>query len=73
MSFDDLPSQPPINPKADAYAEECLKLSRAVAASSRCVLDVAYGANYWQKLNIYLPEAENLKDLPVLLFMHGGG
>ncbi|MCW5770939.1 MAG: alpha/beta hydrolase [Rhodospirillaceae bacterium] len=71
MSFDDLPAQAPINSNADAYAAECLRLSRA-AATGRCALDVRYGEDYWQKLDIYLPSAGGA-DLPVLLFMHGGG
>ncbi|MBD0415562.1 alpha/beta hydrolase [Oryzicola mucosus] len=72
MSFDDLPPQTPINANADAYAETCLRLSRAVAENSRAVLDVTYGPDYWQKLDIYLPEEPTSEPLPVLLFFHGG-
>ena len=56
MSFDDLPPQTPINPNADRYAETCLEQSRKVAETTRCVLDVAYGPDYWQKIDIYLPD-----------------
>jgi acetyl esterase/lipase len=73
MSFDDLPPQSPINENADRYAAECLARSRAVAAASRVVLDVPYGEDYWQKLDLYLPDDRTAKDLPVLLFLHGGG
>lgn len=73
MSFDDLPAQPPINPEADRYAAECLTLSRRAAESVRCELDIAYGSDYWQKLDVYLPRHRDIRDVPVLLFMHGGG
>jgi arylformamidase len=71
MSFDDLPPQTPINPNADAYAQACLTRSRAAAASTRTLLDVAYGPDYWQKIDIYLPD-DATGPLPVLLFFHGG-
>jgi arylformamidase len=73
MSFDDLPRQPSINPNADAYALECLKLSRETAGKTRCVLDVKYGDDYWQKVDVYLPAGRNQRDLPVFVFVHGGG
>ncbi|WP_306392263.1 alpha/beta hydrolase [Telluria beijingensis] len=73
MSFNDLPPQPPLNPQADLYGERCLALSRAALASTRSVLDVPYGSDYWQKVDIHLPQDASLKDLPVLLFFHGGG
>lgn len=73
MSFDDLPPQPPINPKADAYGLECLRLSRAAAATARCLLDVPYGADYWQKIDIFLPPGRPARPVPIFMFMHGGG
>lgn len=72
MSFDDLPPQTPINPNADAYADTCLALSRAVAERSQAVLDVPYGEDYWQKIDIYWPDTPGPRRLPVLLFFHGG-
>ena len=72
MSFSDLPPQTSINPNADAYAERCLALSRAVAENARAVLDVPYGPDYWQKLDIYRPDRPAQEPLPVLLFFHGG-
>ncbi len=72
MSFDDLPPQTPINPNADVYAQACLVRSRAVAERARARLDVAYGPDYWQKIDIYLPDAPAAALLPVLLFFHGG-
>lgn len=72
MAFEDLPRQSPINPRADRYAAEALSLSRAVAESSRCVLDVAYGAGPLQKLDLYLPARLDVP-CPVIVFLHGGG
>jgi acetyl esterase/lipase len=40
---------------------------------SRVLLDVPYGGDYWQRMDIYLPPQDGLRDLPVLLFLHGGG
>ena len=36
-------------------------------------LDLAYGTDPKQKLDIYLPEGTNLTAAPVFLFLHGGG
>jgi acetyl esterase/lipase len=73
MPFDNLPVQPQMSAVAEAYAAEILARSRAVAASGRVKLDVPYGDDYWQRIDIYLPAQERLRDLPVLLFVHGGG
>ncbi|MGH7002660.1 MAG: alpha/beta hydrolase [Alphaproteobacteria bacterium] len=73
MSFDNLPPQPSIHARADEYGAECIKRSRRAAASLRCKLDVPYGEHERQKLDIYLPDDGHGHDLPVFLFMHGGG
>lgn len=73
MPFDSLPKQTQMGPVAEAYAAEILQGSRQVAATTRVVLDVPYGDDYWQKIDIYLPAQAGLSDLPVLLFLHGGG
>ena len=36
-----------------------------------CRLDVAYGNDPLQKLDLYVPEAAN--DAPIQMFLHGGG
>jgi acetyl esterase/lipase len=72
MSFDDLPPQPaPIHEAARGYGERILEKTRQVQRTSRCVLDVAYGGDSRQKLDIYLPQEER-RGLPVLCFLHGG-
>ena len=43
MTFPELPPQPPINIRADAYAETALRLCRLAMMTTRCVLDVPYG------------------------------
>jgi acetyl esterase/lipase len=58
---------------AEAYAAAILQRSRGVAAAGRVLLDVPYGNNSWQRLDIYLPSQDGIRDLPVLLFLHGGG
>lgn len=77
MGFRDLPPQPPFaGPEAaaaNAFVAEVLARGERVAAGGRCVRDVAYGGDYHQRLDLYLPEAATATGLPVVLFMHGGG
>ena len=73
MAFDDLPPQPPIYPaEAEAYAQRALALSRKAAAEVPHHFDIPYGADYWQRIDIYQPTAPAPRPLPVLLFAHGG-
>ncbi len=74
MSFPDLPPQPPpIHAAARLYGERALADTLEVQRTHPCVLDQAYGADYWQKLDIYLPrEVREAARLPVLCFLHGG-
>jgi alpha/beta hydrolase fold len=73
MSLDDLPTQPPLNPQADRYGLECLARSREALQLTRSSLDIAYGPSYWQKLDVFGPLDGGHRDLPVLVFFHGGG
>ena len=73
MTFPELPPQPPINIRADAYAETALRLCRLAMMTTRCVLDVPYGPDKLQRLDIYLPRQEGLSGLPVYVNIHGGG
>jgi arylformamidase len=72
MSFDDLPPLPTLrSPDARAYAERISNASRIVQTQTRTALDLPYGDDYWQKIDLYLPAAEG-RGLPVLCFLHGG-
>jgi acetyl esterase/lipase len=73
MAFDDLPPQPSINSLADAYIAKAIELSRAAAGATRSLLDIAYGPDYLQRLDVYLPGDRALTGLPVLVFVPGGG
>lgn len=79
MAFDDLKPQAPRTAensrepeRACDYAEHALALSRAAAARCRTALDIAFGADYYQKLDVYLPADAAARGLPVMLFFHGG-
>ena len=72
MSFEDLPPLPKmIHPEAYAYAERCTVLSRRALRVCRSHLDLAYGTDYWQRLDVFVPSG-NFSRLPVFVFMHGG-
>jgi arylformamidase len=73
MAFDNLPIQKKMGPEGEAYAAEILSRSREVMRKARVALDLAYGSDYWQKVDLYLPEDAKARDLPVLIFLHGGG
>jgi arylformamidase len=72
MPFADLPPQAPMMPEAERYAAWCRDATTTALAHTRHVLDIAYGADDWQKIDLYLPAAASESDLPTLLFMHGG-
>src|ERR1700679_3848618 len=72
-TFTDLPPQSRLNEAVDVYAATALNLSRLAATTCRCQLDIAYGTDPWQKLDIYLPRQQNLTGLPAFLNIHGGG
>jgi acetyl esterase/lipase len=72
MVFADLPPQPPMSPAAEAYAAFCFAHTAQAQARTRCVLDIPFGADYWQKLDLYLPHDPGVTGVPTLLFMHGG-
>lgn len=73
MSFEDLPPLPPlIHPEAKGYAERCMAATRRVQADTRTRIDIRYGDDYWQKLDVYLPSTPGPVPLPCLVFFHGG-
>ncbi len=74
MSFDDMPDRGLLTePGAQDFVDRALARSRKVVATSRTVLDVPYGEDYYQKIDIFLPADKGLNAVPVLLFIHGGG
>lgn len=73
MSFEDLPELPPlIHPDGPAYSARILEWSRLAQEQSRTLLDIPFGNDYWQKLDVYLPADSSARDVPVLCFVHGG-
>jgi arylformamidase len=73
MSFDDLPPLPPlIHPDGARYVERIMRLGRTAQKEARCVLDLPYGPDYWQKLDLYVPADDPDAGLPVLCFLPGG-
>lgn len=73
MSFDDLPPLPPqVNPDAQSYIDRVCALSRAALKMARGEFDIAYGNDYWQKIDVFVPPVAGHQNLPVLCFMHGG-
>ncbi len=74
MSFESMPDRGPLSePGLQEFADFALKKSREAVASTRNKIDVSYGTDFYQKLDIFLPQNEVAGGLPVLVFMHGGG
>lgn len=76
MSFSDLPALPPLlHAEGNDYARRISDASARVMAQSPVSLDHAYGDDYWQKVDIYLPfptPAPTASAVPVLCYVHGG-
>jgi arylformamidase len=60
-----------MSPETERYARTCLERSAAVAKTGNHRLDVAYGDDPRQVLDIYRPSGA--RGVPVMLFFHGGG
>lgn len=58
-------------PNFDALVQENRKQAQTVKARLNPILDTAYGSESIQKLDIYAPK--NLKNMPVIIHLHGGG
>ena len=63
---------PPPSPGAPEYLEQAMSWSDEVRAKSRVALDLPYGDEERQRLDIYMPDDESHPPAPVLLFLHGG-
>ena len=57
---------------AGEYLEKAMARSKEVRREVRCDLDVPYGTDDRQKLDVYLPENAGSSGMPVLMFWHGG-
>jgi len=73
LPFKSLQPQASINLRADAYGESALRLSRLAAMTTRCELDIAYADKPATRLDIYMPDDESRRELPVFVNIHGGG
>jgi arylformamidase len=75
MSLDDLPPLlPTVNPGGPEHIKRVLTEARQVLATTRCATDIAYRPDdYWQKLDIFMPDRPPSRALPVFCFLHGGG
>ena len=72
MAFE-LPDLPPmVLPGANEYSTRMLARAEQATADIPHVLDVAYGPDPFQKLDIWLPRGKEKKGLPVVLLIHGG-
>ncbi len=73
MAFHDMPDRGRLLlPGAHDITDRMLAKSKAVVPTVRAELDVAYGPDFYQKIDLYLPKDRALTDLPVLMFFHGG-
>lgn len=73
MSFADLPPLAPmIQPEANDYAAAATALSKRALNVCPHALDIPYGADYWQRLDLFRPATPPAAPLPVLAFVHGG-
>ncbi|MGC2776656.1 MAG: alpha/beta hydrolase [Bradyrhizobium sp.] len=75
MSFEDLPPIPSAQtPAGRVYEVNLVERSKPVLkAEPKKHLDLAYGADYWQKVDVFPPEGNGGRPAPILLFVHGGG
>ena len=64
------PASTPLTP--GEYLEKALAWSKEVQSKVKCELDIAYGPDERQKLDVYPPEPSGATPVPVLMFMHGG-
>ncbi|WP_067733929.1 alpha/beta hydrolase [Novosphingobium naphthalenivorans] len=74
MSFEDLPPQVELVTEAGSrYAKAVISMSRPVfETADTALLDLRYGEDYYQKIDIYLPEGMDPIGLPSIVFAHGG-
>ena len=57
---------------AGEYLERAMAWSQEVRSKVKAQLDIPYGLEERQKLDVYLPENPGVAPVPVLIFFHGG-
>lgn len=57
---------------AGEYLGKALSRSHRVKSETRCLVDVPYGSDERQALDVYLPQKSGPAPIPVLVFFHGG-
>ena len=63
---------PHASPGAPQYLEQAMAWSDQVRAATRVALNLPYGDDERQKLDVYMPDDASVTLAPVLMFMHGG-
>ena len=63
---------PPASPGAPQYLEQAMAWSDQVRATTRVALNLPYGDDERQKLDVYMPDDATVTLAPVMMFMHGG-
>lgn len=73
MGFHDMPDLGPmLMTGAQAYGKEFIALAKRAAKSCAHELDIAYGTDAFQKLDVWRPAREMPGGAPVVIFIHGG-
>jgi acetyl esterase/lipase len=67
-----LKKQAPMSPPAEEYSATAFRRTEEAKATTRHILDVAYGSEDDQDIDIYLPDDSSATNLPVFMFIHGG-
>jgi arylformamidase len=73
MGFDNMPDLGSmLMPGAPAYAQEFLALAQRAAESHAHEMDIAYGADAFQRLDVWGCGRGVAGGMPVIMFIHGG-
>jgi arylformamidase len=73
LAFDNMPFiGPMLMPGAPEYADECIRLARQAAQNHRVEMDIPYGIDPFQQLDVWSPMHSAGVPLPVILLLHGG-
>ena len=73
MAFHNLPKLKPLLMQgATEYGETMLRLGAEAAKTVRNELDIAYGSDPFQQLDVWMPEKATPGTLPVVVLIHGG-